>query len=389
MQLRHAASTDTGRSRDHNEDTYVVEPNPTQREMGALFLICDGMGGAAAGEVASDLAAKTISTHYYSLPGHDPGAALQTSFLEANRRVWQEGRGKMGTTGVAALFLDDSAVLANVGDSRAYLLRAGAITQLTEDHSFVAEQVSAGVLTDDEAKHSSYRHVITRVLGNRADVEIDLFQTRLDPGDRVLLCSDGLYAVVETNEMIDIAGSGSLQERVDALIELANERGGPDNITTVLVEIVEVQPGPSITLPAPAKRTTGSRSAHPPKRGTERLPASPAGASAAGSAASTPRPRGNAAPPPPVARPRRGPLLGLLLMTLLALVLLGGAGYAFMTGAINLTVTPTAVPAPTLTPIGSSLTAPDSTATSAPTLVPTSSSGADPAATASPLRPAP
>lgn len=389
MQLRHAASTDTGRSRDHNEDTYVVEPNPPQPELGALFLICDGMGGAAAGEVASDLAAKTIITHYYAMPGHDPGAALQTSFLEANRRVWQEGRGKMGTTGVAALFLDNAAVVANVGDSRAYLLRAGVITQLTEDHTFVAEQVSAGVLTDDEAKQSSYRHVITRALGHRAEVEIDLFQTRLEPADRVLLCSDGLYGVVEANEMLDIAGSGPLQERVDALITLANERGGPDNITTVLIEVVEVQPGPSITLPAPAKRTTGSRPARQPKRGTERLPVSPAGASAAGPAASTPRPHRATAPPPPVARPRRAPLLGLLLMTVLALVLLGGAGYAFMTGAINFTVTPTAVPAPTLTPLGSSLSAPDSTATSAPTLVPTSSSAADPPTTASPLSPAP
>lgn len=141
MQLRHAANTDNGRARDHNEDTYAVDVSPEHAAAGALFVVCDGMGGYASGEVASELAVETIQTRYYAADPSEPQAALRNAFREANERVYREGGGKMGTTGVAALFRDNVVLLANVGDSRAYVLRGGAVRQLTQDHSFVAEQV--------------------------------------------------------------------------------------------------------------------------------------------------------------------------------------------------------------------------------------------------------
>ncbi len=146
MQLRHAANTDNGRARDHNEDTFAIEAEPERAEHGALFVVCDGMGGFAAGEVASELAASTIRAQYYAAADLDPASALRAAFVDANLRIFSRGRGKMGTTSVAALFLDHRVLLANVGDSRAYLIRGDEICQVTRDHSFVAEQVSAGVL---------------------------------------------------------------------------------------------------------------------------------------------------------------------------------------------------------------------------------------------------
>ena len=181
MQLRHAAATDNGRARDHNEDAFQIEATPARADAGALFVICDGMGGFASGEVASEIASETIIAQYYATSPDQPSVGLRDAFLEANRRVWREGRGKMGTTGVAALFIDESALVANVGDSRAYLIRSGKIRQLTRDHSFVAEQVSAGMLTDDQARTSSYRNIITRALGHRQDVEVDLFLEQCYP----------------------------------------------------------------------------------------------------------------------------------------------------------------------------------------------------------------
>ncbi len=368
MQLRHAAATDNGRARDHNEDAFQIEAKPAQPDAGALFVVCDGMGGFAAGEVASELAAETIVAHYYSTPASDPGTALRAAFKEANRRVWSEGRGKMGTTGVAALFLGDAVLLANVGDSRAYLLRQGAVRQLTNDHSFVAEQVTAGMLTADEARASSYKNIITRALGHRQDVEIDLFLEQVRPGDRVLLCSDGLHTLVDNPEIGEIAGDGPLQDDVHDLVMLANERGGTDNITAVLIEVVAVDPGRALSLPAqaPAKPPDTSRG------GTVRdLKGAAAGRSNGVTRQRTDtlaRPRTAVAPPIP-APSRRGPIFGLLLMTLLALALLGGMAYLFINNGLALDAPPATPTIPVLTPPG-----PAGTVTSRPTLVPTATS---------------
>lgn len=365
MQLRHAAATDNGRARDHNEDAFLIEDKPARADAGALFVICDGMGGFASGEVASELASKAIIAHFYTAPVEQPGSGLRAAFLEANRQVFSEGRGKMGTTGVAALFLGESAMIANVGDSRAYLLRNGDIRQLTRDHSFVAEQVSAGMLTDDQARASSYRNIITRALGHRQDVDVDLFLEQVGPGDRLLLCSDGLHSLVESAEIAEIAGDGPLQDDVDDLIMLANERGGTDNITVVLIEVVAVEHGRVMSLPAASAPTRSGTvrdlSATPTKvkTGTARTRTEPLA-----------RPRTATTPPMP-APARRGPIVGLLLMTLLALALLGGMAYLFLNNGLPATIVSPTATIPVLTPPGPATPPPVTSVPVTPTLVST------------------
>lgn len=366
MQLRHAANTDNGRARDHNEDTFVVEPAPDRAEAGALFVVCDGMGGFAAGEVASDLAAKTITRRYYAGLAADPVAGLREAFVEANQRIFQQGRGKMGTTGVAALFLHDRVMLANVGDSRAYLLRAGEAIQLTRDHSFVEEQVAAGVITADQARGSSYRNIITRALGHRPEVEVDLYHEQVMPGDRILLCSDGLYTQAEPREIAELGSAASLQHAVQSLIDIANERGGPDNITAVLVEVVEVD-SPN-GAPAPG-RTERLASAPAPR--TAKLPAAaaPPGAPRTTRLHAAPQLRSATAPPPPVAVPRRGPVIGLILMVLVALALLGAIAWFVVNNGLGSASSLPTPAVPTLTPLTSTTAGPGRTVS--PTFVPT------------------
>jgi serine/threonine protein phosphatase PrpC len=370
MQLRHAANTDTGRTRDHNEDTFAIEAGPERAEHGALFVVCDGMGGFAAGEVASELAASTIRAQYYAAADLDPARALRTAFVDANARIFSRGHGKMGTTGVAALLLDHIVLLANVGDSRAYLLRGDEICQVTRDHSFVAEQVSAGVLPADQARESSYRNIITRALGLRPEVEVDLYQETVAPGDRVLLCSDGLHGQLEPEEMAKIAGSGPLQRAVDGLIGMANERGGPDNITAVLIEVVATDGDQDVVVPARA----GRRAVADPLGSTARLPVTSA-VEREGPGGHVHRPaQVHQAVMPPLAapRPRRGPILGLIFITLIGLALLGGVVWFVLTGGLG-DLAPVAAPSvPSLTPVRS--TANTNTVggpTQTPTFVPT------------------
>ena len=371
MQLRHAADTDTGRARDHNEDTFAIEAQPERADAGMLFVVCDGMGGFASGEVASSIAAETITPQYYAARG-EPDAALRGAFAEANERIYKRGRGKMGTTGVAALFLEDSVLVANVGDSRAYLIRSGELRQITRDHSFVEEQVSAGVITANQARESSYRNIITRALGHRPQVEVDLFAEQLLPGDRVLLCSDGLHGQVETDEIAAIAGMGPLDAGVARLIGLANERGGPDNITAVLIEVLAVAPA------------TGAVRQH---SGTERLPSStPAAAPSATASLPTAERtrevpsarlhqpvqlRGPVTPPLAPRRPRRGPIVGMILMTLVGLALLGGVVWFVLSTGVSNSAAPPTPTVPALTPLNATRGPASVVATATATFVPT------------------
>jgi protein phosphatase len=279
----------------------------------------------------------------------------------------------MGTTSVAALFLDHRVLLANVGDSRAYLIRGDEICQVTRDHSFVAEQVSAGVLPAEQARESSYRNIITRALGLRPEVEVDLYQERVVPGDRVLLCSDGLHGQLEAEEMAQIAGSGPLQRAVDGLIGLANQRGGPDNITAVLIEVVATDEDQGVAVPACSKRGTSSGTAS--AGSTARLPAATSGVERDGAAKSLQQPvqpRQAVQPPLAAPAPRRAPILGLIFMTLIGLALLGGLIWFAVTGGLG-DLTPDATPAvPSLTPVrsGASTTTVRGP-TQTPTFVPT------------------
>jgi PPM family protein phosphatase len=227
-QIGHA--TDTGRKRRRNEDEYVVEP--------PLFAVADGMGGAQAGELASSLAAGAVRE---AGSGERHVAEL---IQEANRRVYQRSNedaavSGMGTTMTVALVEDGSVSFGHVGDSRAYLIRDGALEQLTEDHSLVAELVRSGQLSPEEAETHPQRSVITRALGSDPDVDVDTFSIDARPGDLFMICSDGLTSMVEDDVILRTVEKhrNDLQTAAKALIRAANKGGGEDNITIVFFEI--------------------------------------------------------------------------------------------------------------------------------------------------------
>ncbi len=238
---RFALLTDTGRVRSHNEDTCAAD------EAAGLFAVCDGMGGAAAGEVASQVAARVFLQQARQL-GLEASAAwrLQQAVAAANAAVFAEAtrspqfRG-MGTT-LVALELDGTAGVAwtvHVGDSRCYRLRGGELQPLTADHSYVDEQVRLGAMTAVEAEHSPFRHVITRAVGSHPEVEAEIARHDAAAGDVFLLCSDGLTGELEDAEIAGVllAMGEDLQVGAHALVHLANEFGGSDNITVVLVRV--------------------------------------------------------------------------------------------------------------------------------------------------------
>ncbi len=238
--------THTGLVRDHNEDyTSAWEPQSEQDRCrhGWLYIVADGVGGAAAGEVASQYATERIQHHYLAsahLPGLD--ARLRHAIQAANEDLRQlaansHRHSHMATTVVAAVVRDNQAVLANVGDSRGYHWRAGRLQQITKDQSLVAQLVEEGAITQAEALNHPRRNIILFSIGSMREPRIDLFQVALEPDDRLLLCSDGLTRHVEDEEIAAILGRAAPAPAVHELIELANQRGGSDNITIALIHI--------------------------------------------------------------------------------------------------------------------------------------------------------
>ncbi len=238
-----------GRVREANEDNYgIPSTDPTQaaarQQRGDLYLVADGMGGYQGGATASRLAAEVILNSYYSDPNPNLAQSLKQAIERANMAIHQksfesEVLSKMGTTVVAALLLRDGRVIfANVGDSRGYIVNAqGQATQATQDHSWVEEQVRLGVLTPEQARTHPQRNVITRSLGQKDEVEVDIYPPRpLHPGESVVLCSDGLSGQVTKEEIGEAVTHEPPQQAVERLVALANERGGPDNITVVVAE---------------------------------------------------------------------------------------------------------------------------------------------------------
>jgi protein phosphatase len=252
---RAAGVTDTGRRRRRNEDAFVCEP--------PLFAIADGMGGAQAGELASRLAAAAIEEAGAAVVDEEGVAgAVRT----ANARIFERSLtdpavAGMGTTATVALVDEHAATLtlAHVGDSRAYRYRDGALEQLTTDHSLVAELVRSGRLTEAEAAVHPHRSVITRALGTEADVEVDTRTLDVAAGDLVLLCSDGLSAMVRDEEIARRLEESGLDPyaAAETLVRAANAAGGEDNVTVVVFELIEgtprSAPPPAVEAPpAPA-----------------------------------------------------------------------------------------------------------------------------------------
>jgi protein phosphatase len=237
---RAAGLTDTGRRRRHNEDAFVCDP--------PLFAIADGMGGAQAGELASRLATAAIEEGAADARDEDGVVAVvrAANALIFERAVSDPEVAGMGTTATVAL-VDESAetlTIAHVGDSRAYRYRHGVLEQLTTDHSLVAELVRSGRLTEAEAAVHPHRSVITRALGTEAEVEVDTVTLPLAAGDVILLCSDGLSAMVRADEIVRVLESsgGDPHQATAALVRAANAAGGDDNVTVVVFELVEGDP---------------------------------------------------------------------------------------------------------------------------------------------------
>ncbi|WP_241156052.1 Stp1/IreP family PP2C-type Ser/Thr phosphatase [Adlercreutzia sp. ZJ154] len=224
--------TDIGCVREHNEDSLVVQP--------PLYAVCDGMGGHAAGEVASEIAVEILSRRSPRVPDAEGlGQAVEEANL-AIIRAAQNGMGKhgMGTTCTAAILENVRLVISQVGDSRAYLLHAGSLQQLTRDHSLVADLVESGQITPDEARTHPNRSIITRALGSDPRMQSDLYEINVAEGDRLLLCSDGLYSMVEDSQIERILRTRpDAQDAADALAEAAIAAGGHDNVTTVVVNV--------------------------------------------------------------------------------------------------------------------------------------------------------
>lgn len=248
LALEVAGKTDVGCVRTNNEDNFGFDSRY------GIFVVCDGMGGQAAGEVASkmgvdillDYFRKEIAAAGRPANGHGRGSASLASAIQlANRSIFEAGQEQnaqygMGSTIVAALVRGNSLAIAHVGDSRIYLIRQGAIQQLTEDHSWVMEQVRLGYITREQAEKSEMQNIILRALGSKDEVEADVEDLVLLPGDLLLMTSDGLTRHVTEAEILAVLQRpGDLEQACNALVEIAKQRGGEDNITCLLVRTVD------------------------------------------------------------------------------------------------------------------------------------------------------
>jgi serine/threonine protein phosphatase PrpC len=252
MNVESIQLTDTGRKRSNNEDhAGAWEPDDAEERAraGCLYLVADGVGGAAAGEVASRYAVDKVLHDYFANPQGagadaepDPGERLAAAVQAANDEIYaynQEHteRREMGTTLVGAVIRGSELHVANVGDSRAYLVRGGAAEQITQDHNVVAGMVRRAEITAEEAVDHPFRNRLTRCLGMDPEVSVDLFQHQLQPGDTVVLCSDGLTRHVGDADIAHLTVEETPQAAARALVDLANERGGEDNIAVTVIRL--------------------------------------------------------------------------------------------------------------------------------------------------------
>jgi protein phosphatase len=235
VRYRAGARTDVGKIRSRNEDSYLVDE--------PLFVVADGMGGHRGGNVASALTVETIRDAAPEWGA--PGGELTEAIRRANRVVFERSAGDkelhgMGTTATVLLTGDRNARIAHVGDSRAYLFREGALQQLTDDHTLVQQMVNDGKISADEAAIHPARNIVTRGLGLEKDVRVDELTLDVHPGDRVLLCSDGLTGMVEDDAIRQILERDpDAQAAAEALVDLAVERGGEDNVTVIVVDVLD------------------------------------------------------------------------------------------------------------------------------------------------------
>lgn len=239
--MKSCALTDTGRVRTANQD-YVYSSVEPVGVLPNLFLVADGMGGHKAGDYASRYAVENLITYLQYPQNPQIVSLLREGIIKVNHMLYEESIKKpelygMGTTLVAAVVEDTTLYAANVGDSRLYLVRQNRIRQVTRDHSYVEELVSLGKLERGSKDYRAKKNIITRAVGTEDRLEVDFFEVNLEPGDCILMCSDGLSNMLEGAEMEEIISSDlTLEERAEKLITVANDNGGKDNISVVLIE---------------------------------------------------------------------------------------------------------------------------------------------------------
>jgi serine/threonine protein phosphatase PrpC len=252
MKLSILAATDVGRERQTNEDNFTVD------EEQQFIIVADGMGGQAAGEIASGIAVEKVQEFIRESTTESDATwpvsyeralsfaqnRLRAAFFLANSKIYSESLKKderkgMGTTAVAALFEDYHAHIAHVGDSRAYIMRRGELRQITTDHTWVNQQLESGLISEKEAKNHPYKNIITRALGSSNTLEIDHIDQELEHNDLVLFCSDGLTNMLSDKDIqsILILAEFDLDLMLETLITMANENGGKDNITAAIVHV--------------------------------------------------------------------------------------------------------------------------------------------------------
>ena len=242
------AKTDLGCVRENNEDKFeFFQPDDEDvlATKGSFYAVADGMGGHAAGQIASEIALKTSIRAYYADPSPVVEESLRAAIQQANGLIYDAARAisernGMGTTFTALVVRGEEAFIAQVGDSRCYRLRGNRIDQLTDDHSWVNEQVKRGALTLEEAECSPFKNVITRSIGNAPSVDVDIYTEELEEGDQFLLCSDGLSNEVSADEMRDAMKRNSPSRAAWNLVDLALERGGRDNCTLLILKILDI-----------------------------------------------------------------------------------------------------------------------------------------------------
>jgi protein phosphatase len=245
VQLEVGQATNTGMIRPGNEDSFFTDPPA------GLFVVADGMGGHAAGEVASEMAVRILADELRTVKDINDGVIVQVSqaLKRANLAIFERtltevDKQGMGTTASLLILRDGKYLIGQVGDSRVYLLREAVLHQLTKDHSYVQEQVDAGFLTPEQARYHPYSNVITRCVGASADVEPDTYTGPVKAGDVFLVASDGLTGMVDDRRLQSLLQSrASAQRVVDALISEANGRGGLDNITAIVVQVAADEDG--------------------------------------------------------------------------------------------------------------------------------------------------
>ncbi len=270
--LEYAALSDVGLRRTNNQDSLAVALAASQQaweEEGHLFIVADGMGAHAAGELASKIAAEIIPLTYRKLTENGPADALRKSISAANTHIHERGQASrdfrgMGTTGSTLALLPQGALVGHVGDSRVYRLRGYQFEQLTFDHSLVWEMSSAQKIPESEVPDYVPKNIITRSLGPNLDVQVDLEgYFPLEIGDTFLLCSDGLTGPVSDEEIGTILGCLRMDEAVRTLVDLANVRGGPDNITVVVAKVTGPQKANATSATAANNMSSQPRVVHP------------------------------------------------------------------------------------------------------------------------------